>query len=107
MLSYVICAAFPGRPEKVTAWKVAGRLLPHALAVTDQPDSLNAEPETTAILLSRAARYLWGRAENSRLSRSPWNFGGGPMRDQAASSLVGVTAAMVWSRATRSAGKCR
>jgi hypothetical protein len=29
------------------------------------------------------------------------------MLDQAASSLVGVTAAMVWSSATRSAGRCR
>jgi hypothetical protein len=27
--------------------------------------------------------------------------------DQAASSLAGVTAAMVWSSATRSAGRCR
>jgi tetratricopeptide (TPR) repeat protein len=60
----LLCAAFPGRPEKVTAWPVAGRLLPHALAATDQPHSHNAEPETTAILLSRAARYLWGRAEH-------------------------------------------
>jgi tetratricopeptide (TPR) repeat protein len=56
-------AAFPGWTDKVAAWPDAGRLLPHALAVTDQPDSHNAEPETTAILLSRAARYLWGRAE--------------------------------------------
>jgi hypothetical protein len=29
------------------------------------------------------------------------------MLDQAASSLAGVTAAMVWSSATRSAGRCR
>jgi tetratricopeptide (TPR) repeat protein len=65
----LLCAAFPGRPEKVTAWPVAGRLLPHALAVTDQPDSHNAEPETTAILLSRAARYLWGRAEHPTAMR--------------------------------------
>jgi tetratricopeptide (TPR) repeat protein len=65
----LLCAAFPGRPEKVTAWPVAGRLLPHALAVTDQPDSHNAEPESTAILLSRAARYLWGRAEHSTAMR--------------------------------------
>jgi tetratricopeptide (TPR) repeat protein len=56
-------AAFPSNPDKVTAWPVARRLLPHALAVTDQPDSHNAEPETTAILLASAARYLWGRAE--------------------------------------------
>jgi tetratricopeptide (TPR) repeat protein len=61
--------AFPGRPEKVTAWPVAGRLLPHALAVTGQADSHNAEPETTAILLSRAARYLWGRAEHPTAMR--------------------------------------
>jgi tetratricopeptide (TPR) repeat protein len=59
----LLCAAFPGWTDKVRAWPVAGRLLPHALAVTDQPDSHNAEPETTAVLLSRAARYLWGRAE--------------------------------------------
>jgi hypothetical protein len=43
-----------------------------------------------------------------RLSRSPWNFGGGPILDQAASSLVGVTAtAMVWSRVARRAGRYR
>jgi hypothetical protein len=42
-----------------------------------------------------------------RLSRSPWNFGGGPLLDQAASSLVGVTAVMVWSRAVRNAGRWR
>jgi tetratricopeptide (TPR) repeat protein len=65
----LLCAAFPGRPEKVPAWPVAGRLLPHALAATDQPDSHNAEPETTAILLSRAARYLWGRAEHPTAMR--------------------------------------
>jgi hypothetical protein len=35
-----------------------------------------------------------------RLSCSPWNFGGGPPGDQAASSLVGVTA-MVASWAAR------
>src|SRR5215203_5158328 len=55
--------------------------------------------------LKQAERKL---GQLTRLSRSPWNFGGGPMLDQAASSLVGVTAvAMVWSRATRSAGRCR
>src|SRR5829696_547396 len=54
------------------------------------------------------SRAVVTTAEWARLSRSPWNFGGGPMLDQAASSLVGVTAvAMVWSRATRSAGRCR
>jgi hypothetical protein len=41
-----------------------------------------------------------------RMSRVPWNFGGGPLGDQAASSLVGVTA-MVASRATRRAGRDR
>jgi tetratricopeptide (TPR) repeat protein len=65
----LLCAAFPRWTDKVTAWPVAGRLLPHALAVTDQPDSHNAEPETTAILLSRAARYLWGRAEHPTAMR--------------------------------------
>ena len=34
-----------------------------------------------------------------RMSRSPWNFGGGPAGDQAASSLAGVTSVMVASRA--------
>jgi hypothetical protein len=44
--------------------------------------------------------------EGMRMSRVPWNFGGGPLGDQAASSLVGVTA-MVASRATRRAGRYR
>jgi hypothetical protein len=51
--------------------------------------------------------FLYGTGEVSRLSRSPWNFGGGPILDQAASSLVGVTAPMVWSSATRSPGRYR
>jgi len=43
-----------------------------------------------------------------RMSRSPWNFGGGPGAYQAAaSSLLGVTGAIVASRAARSAGRCR
>jgi hypothetical protein len=43
-----------------------------------------------------------------RMSQSPWNFGGGPTGDQAASSLVGVrSVAIVWSSATRSAGRWR
>jgi hypothetical protein len=43
-----------------------------------------------------------------RLSRSPWNLGGGRTGDQAASSLVGVTAvAILWSRVARRAGRCR
>jgi hypothetical protein len=42
-----------------------------------------------------------------RMSQSPWNFGGGPTGDQAASSLAGVTVVMVASSAARSAGRCR
>jgi len=48
---------------------------------------------------------LYGAAE--RLSHSPWNLGGGPMGDQAASSLAGATAGTVASSAARSAGRCR
>jgi hypothetical protein len=49
----------------------------------------------------------YSQVDGVRMSRPPWNFGGGPVGDQAAaSSLVGVTA-MVASRAARSAGKCR
>jgi transposase IS116/IS110/IS902 family protein len=49
-----------------------------------------------------------GLSTRERLSRSPWNFGGGPAGDQAASSLAGVTAvAIVWSRVARRAGRCR
>ncbi|HEX2374109.1 MAG TPA: HAD family hydrolase [Actinomycetota bacterium] len=46
-------------------------------------------------------------AERMRMSRVPWNFGGGPSGDQAASSLVGVTSVIVASRATRRAGRYR
>jgi hypothetical protein len=43
-----------------------------------------------------------------RMSRPPWNFGGGPGADQAAaSSLLGVTVAIVASSAARRAGRCR
>jgi len=43
-----------------------------------------------------------------RMSRPPWNFGGGPGADQAAaSSLLGETVAIVASSAARSAGRCR
>jgi hypothetical protein len=38
---------------------------------------------------------------------SPWNFGGGPGRDRAASSLAAVTAVMVASSAACRAGRCR
>ena len=48
------------------------------------------------------------RARFMRMSRPPWKFGGGPGADQAAaSSLLGVTVAMVASSAARSAGRCR
>jgi hypothetical protein len=46
--------------------------------------------------------------EQTRMSRPPWKFGGGPGADQAAaSSLLGVTVAIVASSAARSAGRCR
>jgi hypothetical protein len=45
-----------------------------------------------------SASDVQGGLIRSRMSRSPWNFGGGPAGDQAASSLVGVTALIVASR---------
>jgi DDE superfamily endonuclease len=51
---------------------------------------------TTAQMLATAA---------PRMSRSLWNFGGGPSGDQAASSWVGVAALMVASSAACSAGR--
>jgi hypothetical protein len=47
------------------------------------------------------------RAADMRMSRSPWNFGGGLAGDQAASSLVGVTSVTVASRAARRVSRCR
>jgi len=49
-------AAFLDLPEEVASRPVTARLLPHALAVTEQSDSQNAEPETTAILRQTAKR---------------------------------------------------
>jgi hypothetical protein len=71
----------------------------------------------TAFLRSLKARGLAGvqlviadahLGLRQRMSRPPWNLGGGPGADQAAaSSLLGVTVAMVASRAARRAGRCR
>jgi transposase len=47
------------------------------------------------VSVGRLLRKLGLSPQRPRLSRSPWNFGGGLMLDQAASSLVGVTAGMV------------
>jgi hypothetical protein len=56
--------------------------------------------------LERLNKEIKRRTE--RMSRPPWNFGGGPVGDQAAaSSLLGVTVAVVASSAARSAGRCR
>ena len=57
----VVQAAFPPAPEQVDAWPNCARLLPHALAAT-APDP-EAEPSTTARLLSQAGRYLSRRAD--------------------------------------------
>jgi tetratricopeptide (TPR) repeat protein len=56
-------ASFPDEAEEVTAWPVAAGLLAHALAAAGHAERLDAAPGPTAGLLTRAARYLRGRAE--------------------------------------------
>ena len=56
----------------------------------------------------RPMALFFGCEGRWRMSRPPWKFGGGPGADQAAaSSLLGVTVAIVASSAARSAGRCR
>ena len=62
---------------------------------------------TSPRLYAEQLPALWQHGLVTRMSRSPWNFGGGPAGDQAASSLVGVTVAIVASRAARRVGRCR
>jgi tetratricopeptide (TPR) repeat protein len=62
-------AAVPLVPEEVTAWPAAALLLPHVLVVADHAGGQTSEPETTAVLLTRAARYLWGRADHSQAKK--------------------------------------
>jgi hypothetical protein len=62
----LVAAAFPGQAEDVGAWPAAGRLLPHALATTDQPSTLGADPNASAVLAHEVGRYLWGRGEHAQ-----------------------------------------
>jgi tetratricopeptide (TPR) repeat protein len=62
----LVLAAFPQEPGDVAAWPVSARLLPHALTTSRHADLLGVEPEETAVLLNRAARYLWQRAEHTQ-----------------------------------------
>jgi hypothetical protein len=83
----------------------AGSLLPGPLAVT----RTGLTPAGNDELPTESDHVITQPLSNCRAySRVPWNFGGGPGADQAAaSSLLGVTVAIVASSATRSAGRCR
>jgi hypothetical protein len=80
------------------AWKVFDQLV--ELALEQAGVSHDRGNDYTIKLKSQSAA--------GRMSRPPWKFGGGPGADQAAaSSLLGVTVAIVASSAARSAGRCR
>jgi tetratricopeptide (TPR) repeat protein len=55
--------AFPRNSHDVRTWPECARLLPHVLTATGHAEALDAELEATSVLLTRAAGYLWARAE--------------------------------------------
>jgi tetratricopeptide (TPR) repeat protein len=59
----LLTAAFPPDGDDVENWPVCALLLPHALAAADHADRLQADPETTALLLNHAGGYLRAKAE--------------------------------------------
>jgi tetratricopeptide (TPR) repeat protein len=56
-------AVFPRESHDVRTWPGCARLLPHALTATGHAEAMDAELEATSVLLTRAAGYLWARAE--------------------------------------------
>jgi Phage integrase family len=70
------------------------------------PPGTNPQDNASGLVLLAGFAWPIHPRPGRRMSRRPWNFGGGPTGDQAASSLVGVTV-MVASRAARRAGRCR
>jgi tetratricopeptide (TPR) repeat protein len=62
----LVVAAFPRDSRDVRTWPTCARLLPHALTATGHAEKLGAELLATSVLLARAARHLWGRAELAR-----------------------------------------
>jgi tetratricopeptide (TPR) repeat protein len=54
----------PGDSSDPASWPVYARLLPHVLAVTNHAQTLDIEPEATALLLSEAGLYLLQRADH-------------------------------------------
>jgi tetratricopeptide (TPR) repeat protein len=59
----LVHAAFPRESHDVRTWPECARLLPHALTATGHAEALDAELKATSVLLTRAAGYLWARAE--------------------------------------------
>ncbi|HWD43196.1 MAG TPA: FxSxx-COOH system tetratricopeptide repeat protein [Actinomycetota bacterium] len=65
----LLTAAFPQHPGDPDAWPQSARLLLHVLAVCDHAITTQTEPDTTARLLTAAARYLWSRADLQQATR--------------------------------------
>jgi tetratricopeptide (TPR) repeat protein len=59
----LVHAAFPRESHDVRTWPECARLLPHVLTATGHAEALDAELKATSVLLTRAAGYLWARAE--------------------------------------------
>ncbi len=59
----LLAEAFPNDIEDPAAWPTCAALLPHALAMTETAEALGIEHQATALVLNRAAGYLWKRAE--------------------------------------------
>lgn len=65
----LVAAAFPVRSDDVFEWPSCQRLLPHALAATRHSEEASVEHEGAAMLLHRAALYLWARADLDEAER--------------------------------------
>jgi tetratricopeptide (TPR) repeat protein len=59
----LINVAFPDDSDDVVSWPACARLLPHALAVVDYAETLDVEPQATALLFNKAAVYLRSRGQ--------------------------------------------
>jgi hypothetical protein len=59
----LVWAACPADTDDPGTFPTCARLLPHALAASDHANSLVADPEATAGLLTRVGAYLWRRVE--------------------------------------------
>jgi tetratricopeptide (TPR) repeat protein len=59
----LLAATFPEEPDDPKRWTCCAQLLPHVLAVADHAQAIGVAEATSAVLLRRAATYLWRRGE--------------------------------------------